>query len=45
MSLLKREVRSAGYKELQLPWWGLLLAWALSFFFTLPIGIINATTN
>lgn len=34
------------YKEmLQLPWWGVLLACALAFFFTLPIGIIQATTN
>ncbi|XP_052732201.1 oligopeptide transporter 6 isoform X3 [Vigna angularis] len=34
------------YKEsLQLPWWGVLLACAISIFFTLPIGIINATTN
>ncbi|CAI7872087.1 unnamed protein product [Closterium sp. NIES-53] len=29
----------------QLPWWGLLLSAALSFFFTLPIGIVTATTN
>ncbi|KAK9293370.1 hypothetical protein L1049_021362 [Liquidambar formosana] len=34
------------YKEtLQLPWWGLLLACAIALFFTLPIGIIAATTN
>ncbi|KAK8587265.1 hypothetical protein V6N13_086259 [Hibiscus sabdariffa] len=34
------------YKEtLQLPWWGVLLACAIAFFFTLPIGIIAATTN
>ncbi|XP_021763627.1 oligopeptide transporter 6-like [Chenopodium quinoa] len=34
------------YKEsLQLPWWGVLLASALAFFFTLPVGIIQATTN
>ncbi|XP_010064976.1 oligopeptide transporter 1 [Eucalyptus grandis] len=31
--------------QLQLPWWGLLLACALALFFTLPIGIITATTN
>ncbi|KAJ3672457.1 hypothetical protein LUZ60_007178 [Juncus effusus] len=31
--------------QLQLPWWGVLLACALAFFFTLPIGIITATTN
>ncbi|KAJ9679978.1 hypothetical protein PVL29_021770 [Vitis rotundifolia] len=30
---------------LQLPWWGVLLACAIAFFFTLPIGIITATTN
>ncbi|KAH9318510.1 hypothetical protein KI387_020279, partial [Taxus chinensis] len=32
-------------KQLQLPWWGVLLACALAFSFTLPIGIILATTN
>ncbi|KAG5019233.1 Oligopeptide transporter 6 [Glycine soja] len=32
-------------ESLQLPWWGVLLACAISIFFTLPIGIINATTN
>ncbi|KAA8533571.1 hypothetical protein F0562_030995 [Nyssa sinensis] len=30
---------------LQLPWWGVLLACAIALFFTLPIGIITATTN
>ncbi|KAM6552566.1 hypothetical protein CsatB_013328 [Cannabis sativa] len=32
-------------KQLQLPWWGLLMACGIAFFFTLPIGIIQATTN
>ncbi|XP_059662372.1 oligopeptide transporter 5-like [Cornus florida] len=32
-------------KAFQLPWWGILLACAMSFIFTLPIGIITATTN
>ncbi|KAJ1383096.1 Oligopeptide transporter, OPT superfamily [Sesbania bispinosa] len=32
-------------ESLQLPWWGVLLACAISIFFTLPIGIIAATTN
>ncbi|GAB2230392.1 hypothetical protein Droror1_Dr00014655 [Drosera rotundifolia] len=32
-------------KQLQLPWWGLILACAIAFVFTLPIGIITATTN
>ncbi|KAG9448542.1 hypothetical protein H6P81_008507 [Aristolochia fimbriata] len=32
-------------KQLQLPYWGVLLACGVAFFFTLPIGIINATTN
>ncbi|XP_059073909.1 oligopeptide transporter 5 [Cryptomeria japonica] len=32
-------------KQLQLPWWGILFACALASFFTLPIGIITATTN
>ncbi|KAJ8771357.1 hypothetical protein K2173_026534 [Erythroxylum novogranatense] len=30
---------------LQLPWWGVLLACAIALFFTLPIGVISATTN
>eukprot|EP00249_Psilotum_nudum_P013599 c24415_g1_i1 orf=321-2591(-) len=35
-----------GYnQQLQLRWWGVLLACAIAFFFTLPIGIITATTN
>ncbi|KAM5582671.1 oligopeptide transporter 1-like [Rosa sericea] len=32
-------------KQLQLPWWGVLLACAIALTFTLPIGIIQATTN
>lgn len=32
-------------EQLQLPWWGVLLACGLAFFFTLPVGVINATTN
>lgn len=32
-------------EQLQLPWWGVLLACAIAFFFTLPIGIITAITN
>ncbi|KAK3022785.1 hypothetical protein RJ639_046887 [Escallonia herrerae] len=31
--------------SLQLPWWGVLLACAIAISFTLPIGIITATTN
>nr|DAD36183.1 TPA_asm: hypothetical protein HUJ06_006823 [Nelumbo nucifera] len=31
--------------QLQLPWWGVLLACFLAILFTLPIGIIAATTN
>ncbi|KAH0453735.1 hypothetical protein IEQ34_018059 [Dendrobium chrysotoxum] len=31
--------------QLQLPWWGVLLACAIGLFFTLPIGVILATTN
>lgn len=31
--------------QLQLPWWAFLLACGLAFFFTLPIGVITATTN
>ncbi|XP_057975207.1 oligopeptide transporter 7-like [Malania oleifera] len=34
------------YKDqLQLPWWGILLACGLAMFFTLPVGVITATTN
>lgn len=29
----------------QLTWWGILLAFAIALGFTLPIGIISATTN
>ncbi|KAE8684564.1 Oligopeptide transporter 2 [Hibiscus syriacus] len=32
-------------KEVQMTWWGLIFAAALSLFFTLPISIISATTN
>ncbi|CAL9064310.1 oligopeptide transporter 5-like [Musa acuminata AAA Group] len=32
-------------KQLQLPYWGVLLAMAMAFVFTLPIGVILATTN
>eukprot|EP00271_Cylindrocystis_brebissonii_P018673 TRINITY_DN5404_c0_g1_i1.p1 TRINITY_DN5404_c0_g1~~TRINITY_DN5404_c0_g1_i1.p1 ORF type:complete len:785 (+),score=97.94 TRINITY_DN5404_c0_g1_i1:548-2902(+) len=31
--------------SLQLPWWGVVFGAALAFVFTLPIGIIAATTN
>lgn len=30
---------------LQLRWWGVLLACAIAILYTLPIGIITATTN
>lgn len=32
-------------ESLQLPWWGVLLACGIAVTFTLPIGIISATTN
>ncbi|XP_047337567.1 oligopeptide transporter 7-like [Impatiens glandulifera] len=32
-------------EQLQLPWWGVVLACAIAFVFTLPIGIITAITN
>ena len=32
-------------ESLQLHWWGVLLSCAIALFFTLPIGIIYATTN
>nr|POF10926.1 oligopeptide transporter 7 [Quercus suber] len=31
--------------QLQLPWWGILLACSLALFYTLPVGVITATTN
>ncbi|XP_031257592.1 oligopeptide transporter 7-like isoform X3 [Pistacia vera] len=31
--------------QLQLPWWGIFLACSLALFFTLPVGVITATTN
>ncbi|CAK9277033.1 unnamed protein product [Sphagnum jensenii] len=31
--------------QLQLRWWGVLLACGIAFFFTLPLGVICATTN
>jgi len=31
--------------QIQMPWWGLLIASSLAFIFTLPISIITATTN
>lgn len=31
--------------QVQLPWWGLLFACGIAFFFTLPVSIISATTN
>ncbi|XP_009600998.1 oligopeptide transporter 1-like [Nicotiana tomentosiformis] len=32
-------------RQLQLPYWGVILAMALALFFTLPIAVITATTN
>ncbi|KAK4740514.1 hypothetical protein SAY87_032361 [Trapa incisa] len=32
-------------KEIQMPWWALILGCILAFVFTLPISIITATTN
>ncbi|XP_057970244.1 oligopeptide transporter 3-like [Malania oleifera] len=32
-------------EEVQLPWWGLLFSFALAFVVTLPVGVIQATTN
>ncbi|KAM0059911.1 putative oligopeptide transporter, OPT superfamily [Helianthus debilis subsp. tardiflorus] len=32
-------------EQLQLPWWGVILACAIAIFFTLPIGILTAITN
>lgn len=32
-------------EQLQLPWWGVILACAIAIVFTLPIGIITAITN
>ncbi|KAL6207258.1 hypothetical protein ACLB2K_024502 [Fragaria x ananassa] len=38
MSFLWRE-------SVQLPWWGMIFAFILSFIVTLPVGVIQATTN
>ncbi|CAL5410326.1 unnamed protein product [Camellia sinensis] len=32
-------------KDVQLQWWGMLFAFGLAFIVTLPIGVIQATTN
>lgn len=32
-------------EEVQLPWWGMLFAFALAWVVTLPVGVIQATTN
>lgn len=32
-------------EDVQLPWWGMLLAFFLAWIVTLPIGVIQATTN
>ncbi|XP_057970245.1 oligopeptide transporter 3-like [Malania oleifera] len=32
-------------EEVQLPWWGLLFSFALALIVTLPVGVIQATTN
>ncbi|XP_051126119.1 oligopeptide transporter 5-like [Andrographis paniculata] len=32
-------------RQLQLPYWGVILSMALAFVFTLPVGVITATTN
>ncbi|XP_002960906.2 oligopeptide transporter 4 [Selaginella moellendorffii] len=35
-----------GFKEqIQLPWWGVILSCAIAATFTLPVGVITATTN
>ncbi|XP_065867602.1 sexual differentiation process protein isp4-like isoform X2 [Euphorbia lathyris] len=40
------EAGAGGFnRQLQLPYWGVLLAISLAFLFTLPIGVIQATTN
>lgn len=32
-------------RQLQLPYWGVLLAASMALLFTLPVGVITATTN
>lgn len=32
-------------KQLQLPWWGVLFSLVIALVFTLPVGVIQATTN
>lgn len=31
--------------DVQIPWWGLIFAFCLAWVVTLPIGVIQATTN
>lgn len=33
------------HKQLQLPFWGILLACAMAMIFMLPVGVLLATTN
>lgn len=33
------------HKQLQLPWWGVLMSLGIALVFTLPVGVIQATTN
>ncbi|TYI54048.1 hypothetical protein E1A91_D11G048500v1 [Gossypium mustelinum] len=42
---LMRKYKQYYNDQLQLPWWGVLLACGLAIFFTLPVGVITATTN
>lgn len=45
-SIVLSLVMSFVWKEdVQLPWWGLLFAFGLAWIVTLPIGVIQATTN
>ena len=45
-SIVLSLVMSFVWKEdVQLPWWGMLFAFGLAWLVTLPIGVIQATTN
>lgn len=45
-SIVLSLVMSFVWKEdVQLPWWGMIFAFGLAWLVTLPIGVIQATTN
>ncbi|GKV18804.1 hypothetical protein SLEP1_g29140 [Rubroshorea leprosula] len=41
----KEDVQLPWWEDVQLPWWGMIFAFGLAWVVTLPIGVIQATTN